>query len=53
MPPGTYHELPSIMLHRPPLFQPPPASLARQRARLEHVTHLVRARLVQVGNGWS
>ncbi|PNH09381.1 Chaperone protein DnaJ [Tetrabaena socialis] len=45
---GTYQELPSIILHRPPLFQPPPASLARQRARLAHVTHLLRARLVQV-----
>ncbi|KXZ56932.1 hypothetical protein GPECTOR_1g840 [Gonium pectorale] len=45
---GTYQELPSIILHRPPLFQPPPASLARQKARLAHVTHLIRTRLVQV-----
>ncbi|GFR40497.1 hypothetical protein Agub_g1065, partial [Astrephomene gubernaculifera] len=45
---GTYQELPSIILHRPPLFQPPPASLARQRSRLAHVTQLIRARLVQV-----
>ncbi|GIL51559.1 hypothetical protein Vafri_7499 [Volvox africanus] len=45
---GTYQELPSIILQRPPLFQPPPASAARQRARLAHVTHLIRARLVQV-----
>ncbi|KAG2487902.1 hypothetical protein HYH03_013482 [Edaphochlamys debaryana] len=45
---GTYRELPSIILHRPPLFQPPPASMARQRSRLAHVTHLIRARLVQV-----
>ncbi|GLI69805.1 hypothetical protein VaNZ11_014506 [Volvox africanus] len=45
---GTYQELPSIILQRPPLFQPPPVSAARQRARLAHVTHLIRARLVQV-----
>ncbi|GLC51001.1 Mediator of RNA polymerase II transcription subunit 14 [Pleodorina starrii] len=45
---GTYQELPSIILQRPPLFQPPPASSARQRSRLAHVTHLIRARLVQV-----
>ena len=47
-PAGTYQELPSIILHRPPLFQPPPAPLSRQRSRLAHVTHLIRARLVQV-----